>query len=157
MKNMLKFVCICTLITTIGLLAIGCEKENTKSSIEKESSDYPITNIKWHLTSFTDVDKQMTVPPLNNHEQVYLLKFKDSTFEGHSFSNEIVGYITMDTVQKNMHFRSIGGTKINELFDGEKFIESLRQVQSYSTPDAGTLILYYNENRNYLQFEKVAE
>ena len=43
MKNMLKFVCICTLITTIGLLAIGCEKENTKSSIEK---DYPITGVK---------------------------------------------------------------------------------------------------------------
>ena len=36
------------------------------------------------------------------------------------------------------------------------FASALKEIQSYETSD-GTLRLFYNNGKNYMQFEKVAE
>lgn len=157
MKNMLKFVCICTLITTIGLLAIGCEKENTKSSIEKESSDYPITNIKWHLTKFVDVAEKKEETPMPVDNDHYWIRLSNGMVNGLGEVNELIGMYVEKQNQKISIDIAIA-TKVGIIEDKyeKPFASALNEVQSYETSD-GTLRLFYNNGKNYLQFEKVAE
>ena len=136
-------------ILTGAMFFAGCEKE------KKTSED--ITNVKWHLTKFVDVENKTEEAPLYNSSDVYWLKLNTSSYEGKSFSNVLAGTVNIDAVTKKITFSNIGGTEINELFDGQRFIDCLKQVYSFKKTTENTLILYYDNNNKYLLFEKINE
>ena len=147
MKLKVLLPMVATAILAGAMFFAGCEKE-------KETSD-DITNVKWHLTKFVDVANKTEEAPLYNSSDVFWLKLKTSSFEGKSFTNVLAGTVNIDAVTKKITFSNIGGTEINELFDGQKFIDCLKQVYSFKKTTENTLILYYDNNKKYLQFEKV--
>lgn len=136
------------LLITGTMLFAGCEKE------KKTEND--ITNVKWHLTKFVDMENRTEEEPLSNSNNVYWLKLKPSAFEGKSYSNELMGTVSVDAVTKKITFSNVGGTEICEYFDGQRFINCLYHVHSYDRISENTLILYYDKKK-YLQFEKVNE
>lgn len=53
---------------------------------------------------------------------------------------------------RKLNFIELGGTKINELFDGRKYVEALHQVNRFGIVSK-QLKLYYSDT-DYLLFEK---
>ena len=147
MKTQRFLPVLATVILAGAMFLAGCEKE-------KKTSD-DITNVKWHLTKFVDVENKTEEAPLYNSSDVFWLILKTSSFEGKSFSNVLAGTVNIDAVTNKITFSNIGGTEINELFDGQKFIDCLKQVYSFKITTENTLILYYDNNKKYLQFEKI--
>ena len=149
MKNMLKYVCICTLIAATGLLAIGCEKENLKNNI---------TNVKWHLTKFVDLANHTeTLPIPSDDTHSYWIKLcNDSTIQGCGQVNEMLGAYTIPENQKQISI--FGYTKIGIINPNheEEFFSANEKAESFSI-EGKTLHLYYNDRNNYLKFEKVTE
>ena len=140
----------CLLFTILAAFVFaGCEKEKEQTA--------SITGIKWHLTKFVDVTNKTVEEPLANNENAYWIKFDTTTFEGKSFSNIIMGYIHIDASKGKMDFLTVGGTKICEYYDGTKFINSLNQVHDYMVTSENNLVLFYDNNTKYLQFERMKE
>ncbi|MGQ1944271.1 hypothetical protein [Ornithobacterium rhinotracheale] len=50
----------------------------------------------------------------------------------------------------------MGGTKINELFDGNKYVDALQKTQRYSFTKKGNLQLFYSDTE-YLLFIKPSQ
>lgn len=152
------------LLVAGAFLFAGCEKEKTNYNSVKETTvkektvkeTTNITDVKWHLIKFVDVANKTEEDPLSNSNDVYWLKLQTSSFEGKSFSNELGGVVCIDTVTKKITL-TVGGTKICEHFDGQRFIDCLNQVHNFEKTTENTLILYYDNNKKYMQFEKVNE
>ncbi|MBO7465612.1 MAG: hypothetical protein J6T56_07185 [Bacteroidales bacterium] len=145
----LPIVATVALLVAGAFLFAGCEKE------KKTEND--ITNIKWHLTKFVDVANKTEEAPYPNSSDVYWLKLKINSFEGKSCANVLMGTVKVDAVTEKITFSNIGGTEIGEPFDGQRFIDCLKQVHNFKKTTENTLILYYDNNKKYMQFEKLNE
>ena len=153
----MKKYLLCTILA--AFIFAGCEKEKTTdNNLPVHANDTAsITHIKWHLTHFVDVTNKTVEEPLANNENAYWIKFDTTTFEGKSFSNIIMGYIHIDASKGKMDFLTVGGTEICEYYDGTKFINSLNQVHDYMVTSENNLVLFYDNNTKYLQFERIME
>jgi hypothetical protein len=132
----LLFILICAASYT------GCSEN--QNNLENSS----LTGTKWKLTGFvTNGDAKTPVPDSND---CYWLLFKDdNTLEGKSSTNFLSGSYEIDRTS-SLLITNLGGTKINELFDGKFFVESLAAVRSFDLQE-DALKLYYNET-DYLLF-----
>ncbi|MDR2805319.1 MAG: META domain-containing protein [Dysgonamonadaceae bacterium] len=131
------FILICTASYT------GCSENQSNS----ENSS--LTETKWKLTSFvTSGDAKTPEPESDNN---YWIIFKDdSTFLAKSSTNDLAGKYKLNFSSSTISITELGGTKINELFDGKFFVESLAAVRSFDLQE-DALKLYYNE-ADYLLF-----
>ena len=138
------------LVAAIVVLG-GCEKKNEN---EKENKN-PLKNTEWKLINFVDVANNTKKTPEPDSEKCYILKFleKGDSLTAVSSTNNFIGTYTIDTQTHYILITNFCGTKIKELYDGILYVKSLITVNKY-TIDKDILKLYYNDNKNYLEFKR---
>ena len=125
-------------VAAIAVLG-GCEKKNENNNENEKENKNPLKNTEWKLINFVDVGNNTKKTPEPDSEKCYTLKFLEN---GDSL-----------TTTSSISITSLGGTKINEIYDGILYVESLIKVNKY-TIDKDVLKLYYNDNKNYLEFKR---
>ena len=138
------------LVAAIVVLG-GCENKNENENENKN----PLKNTEWKLINFVDVANNTKKTPEPDSEKCYILKFleKGDSLTAVSSTNNFIGKYTIDIKTFSISITSLGGTKINEIYDGILYVESLITVNKY-TIDKDILKLYYNDNKNYLEFKR---
>ena len=124
----------------------GCVKKENKN---------PLKNTEWKLINFVDVANNTKKTPEPDSEKCYILKFleKGDSLTAVSSTNNFIGTYTIDTQTHYILITNFCGTKIKELYDGILYVKSLITVNKY-TIDKDILKLYYNDNKNYLEFKR---
>lgn len=134
-------------------LAGGCKKSEVHKG---EEGDTPLIGTKWQLIGFADAKTGRIKKAENLFENTYTILFnEDGTFSGHTYSNSILGEAQIDIAKQKLHILEIGGTKINEFYDGRRFLECMRVIERFELGPQG-LSLYYDSN-NYLLFKPLIE
>ena len=125
----------------------GCENKNENKN--------PLKNTEWKLINFVDVANNTKKTPEPDSEKCYILKFleKGDSLTAVSSTNNFIGTYTIDTQTHYILITKFCGTKIKELYDGILYVKSLITVNKY-TIDKDILKLYYNDNKNYLEFKR---
>lgn len=124
---------------------IGCEKEK-----EEQAPAELYGTCK--LTGFGNTaDNTLREAEPKECEKCYTMTFlKDGTITGHTSTNEIGGEYRIKG--RNLNFMELGGTKINELFDGRNYVEALYKVNRFEI-NSKQLKLYYGDT-DYLLFKR---
>jgi hypothetical protein len=112
-----------------------------------------LQNTSWKLVGFVnETDSTFKSPEPASDDSYWIIFNDDDTFQGKSSTNEITGNYTINSELSSLQITKLGGTKINELQDGNLFMESLRSVNYFSVREA-TLSLYLDDNK-YLLFNR---
>lgn len=134
-----------TIITLLSFLNFSCEKDSV----------YPLEGTKWKLQSFSNTNGQvLTFPKPEDCFECYVLNFGiKGQWQGYSSTNVLNGKYIVDNTKSNrsLRFSEINGTEINELFDGFKYVQSLKTVHSYELK-GNQLKLFYDDKGNLLIF-----
>ncbi|MBP5395399.1 MAG: hypothetical protein J6Y34_00140 [Bacteroidales bacterium] len=78
--------------------------------------------------------------------------------ESHGFySDYLLSPVTIDTLSKAMKIIDAFGTDLINIFKSLEFRYTLLKIQNYEIPSGNTLLLYYDNNTKYLQFERMKE
>ncbi|MEA4983882.1 hypothetical protein SDC9_75761 [bioreactor metagenome] len=121
---------------------------------EKEKEEYGSTELygTWKLTGFSNTaGNTLREAEPKDCEKCYTMTFlKDGTITGHTSTNEIEGECRIKG--GNLNFLRLGGTEINELFDGQDYVEALYKVDRFEIISK-QLKLYYGDT-DYLLFKK---
>ena len=146
-KLIFKILPAMLLLVGVFMVLGGCEK--------KQENKNPLKNTEWKLVNFVDVANNTNKIPEPNSEMCYILKFLETadSLTAVSSTNNFIGTYTIDIKTSSISITSLGGTKINEIYDGILYVESLIKVNKY-TIDKDVLKLYYNDNKNYLEFKR---
>ena len=133
----------------------GCEKKNENNNENEKENKNPLKNTEWKLINFVDVTNNTKKTPEPDSEKCYILKFleKGDSLTAVSSTNNFIGTYTIDTQIHYILITNFCGTKIKELYDGILYVKSLIIVNKY-TIDKDILKLYYNDNKNYLEFKR---
>ena len=133
----------------------GCEKKNENNNENEKENKNPLKNTEWKLINFVDVANNTKKTPEPDSEKCYILKFleKGDSLTAVSSTNNFIGTYTIDTQTHYILITNFCGTKIKELYDGILYVKSLIIVNKY-TIDKDILKLYYNDNKNYLEFKR---
>ena len=137
------------LFTVIALFLLtggtGCEKE-------KEEQAPAELYGTWKLAGFGNTaDNTFREAEPKDCEKCYTMTFlKDGTITGHTSTNEIGGEYRIKG--GNLDFLRLGGTEINELFDGQDYVEALYKVNRFEIISK-QLELYYGDT-DYLLFKR---
>ena len=142
------------LVAAIVVLG-GCEKKNENNNENEKENKNPLKNTEWKLINFVDVTNNTKKTPEPDSEKCYILKFleKVDSLTAVSSTNNFIGTYTIDTQTHYILITNFCGTKIKELYDGILYVKSLIIVNKY-TIDKDILKLYYNDNKNYLEFKR---
>lgn len=134
------------LLITAVMVWSGCEKKENKN---------PLKNTEWKLVHFVDAENNAKKTPDPDSEKCYVLRFleKGDSLTTTSSTNDLIGKYTIDTKTSSILITSLGGTKINEIGDGVLYVKSLITIDKYMI-DNDILKLYYNDNKNYLEFKR---
>ena len=133
----------------------GGEKKNENNNENEKENKNPLKNTEWKLINFVDVTNNTKKTPEPDSEKCYILKFleKGDSLTAVSSTNNFIGTYTIDTQTHYILITNFCGTKIKELYDGILYVKSLIIVNKY-TIDKDILKLYYNDNKNYLEFKR---
>ena len=109
----------------------------------------------WKFTGFVDAkaDTMKTAEPQG--PQCYILTLnEDSTFNGSTSTNQIAGKFKMSDQANGFRITQFGGTKINELQDGGRYVEAILDTYTYSLAK-NELRLFYGKDF-YLRFKPLS-
>jgi hypothetical protein len=128
----------------------------TDSLVNNSSAENTLVNIKWKLSRFVYAIGAKTKEPEPKGETCYTIYFDSDNKRLSSFSsvNELFGDYELDYKSLTLKIKQLGGTKINEQYDGKLFVDNLQSVHSFTVNDR-ELRLYYNEFGDYLLFTKM--
>ena len=145
-KSFLRILPAVILFVAAVVVLGGCVKKENKN---------PLVNTEWKLINFVDVANNTKKTPEPDSEKCYILKFleKGDSLTAVSSTNNFIGTYTIDTQTHYILITNFCGTKIKELYDGILYVKSLIIVNKY-TIDKDILKLYYNDNKNYLEFKR---
>jgi len=145
-KLIFKILPVVILLIGAFIVLGGCEK--------KKENKNPLKNTEWKLVNFVDVANNTNKTPEPNSEMCYILKFLETgdSLTAVSSTNNFIGTYTIDIKTSSISI-AMGGTKINEIGDGVSYVKSLNTVEKYMI-DNNILKLYYNDNKNYLEFKR---
>ena len=147
MKKLIFRILPAVILFLVAIVVLGgCEKKENKN---------PLKNTEWKLINFVDVGNNTKKTPEPDSEKCYILKFleKGDSLTAVSSTNNFIGTYTIDTQTHYILITNFCGTKIKELYDGILYVKSLIIVNKY-TIDKDILKLYYNDNKNYLEFKR---
>lgn len=152
------------LVTAFTLCNLSCSENTNLSNLSDdwipladaeitENPDYeslPLVSTKWKLIGFVD-EKHEAIKFAEPFEgNTYTLTFEEGgVLNGVTSTNQATGTYSLDG--NSLEVKSWAMTEINELFDGELYIESLNKVNSYKISQKG-LMLYYG-NKKYLLYK----
>ena len=176
MKN--NFIII-LLLATIGMITIaitGCSddgitttplplengSENTQNSgdvlqdNDTLQENYSLDGTKWRLAKFVNTvyDAEKIPENLYDFEEHYTLSFDANKFNGISYFNGFWGDYTADYSDCSIDITNFSLTYIYEFYDGRLYWDAVSAAKSF-TITANTLKLFYNDNNNYLLFNKI--
>ena len=154
-KSFFRILPAVILLVAAVVVMGGCEKKNENNNENEKENKNPLKNTEWKLINFVDVANNTKKTPEPDSEKCYLLKFleKGDSLTAVSSTNNFIGTYTIDTQTHYILITNFCGTKIKELYDGILYVESLIKVNKY-TIDKDILKLYYNDNKNYLEFKR---
>lgn len=133
--------------TMIIILCLSCQNKD-------DVTDAPLKGTKWKLVGFVAAATGKVKEAEPASEKCYLLTFNENgIFTGVSSTNQLMGTYVLDNEASGIHITNIGGTEINELFDGKLYVERLAAIQSFAITK-NSLKLYYNVQKDYLLFNK---
>ena len=134
---------IISLFLLIG--CVGCEKEKEELVPTKLYG-------AWKLIGFVSTaDNTLREAEPKDCEECYTITFlNDGTITGHTSTNELWGQYRI--TGRNLNFIQLGGTEINELFDGRNYVEALYKVNRFEII-SNQLKLYYGDT-DYLLFKR---
>jgi hypothetical protein len=145
------------LAIAIVAFSFGCKENNEHEPLiipinqlptNPDYLNYPMQGTTWKLLGFANLSDSTFkyVEPQNDFS--YKLCFtSDSTFTGTSSTNEIYGDYTYDMELGTIEVVLIGGTKRGEIFDGEFYWESIKQVESFSITALGLRLYFINDTQ----------
>ena len=132
-------------------LVLGCDKNEQEPNLS-------LVDTKWKLVGFAyekTGEVQLAEPSGN---ETYTLQFKEDGFiDGVTSTNRAHGKYELfeDTRGKISIIQFSAITMINELYDGNRYIEAMRSVDNYRINSKG-LSLYYSAD-DYLLFQSQSE
>ena len=150
----------CKHVFSIGIILLlpflsGCQ-DNELPEEEiwlSEIPDYPdyrslsLVGTEWKLIGFVDETRRRVKLAEPAAEDTYLLNFtEDEEIYGRTSTNTAFGKYVPNNSSYLEIFQFNHLTKINELFDGRYFIESMNRVSSYNLSTKG-LVLYYDDKK----------
>jgi hypothetical protein len=143
-------------------ITVSCEKNTDIGdgiSLNEIPSDasylkLPLIGTEWKLIGFVQSNNTIKMAEPDSKLCYHLHLHADGKITGMSSTNELWGEYDFGTKTSTMQIFVSAMTEINEFFDGELYIENLCTVQSYSITKKG-LVLYYNDNKNYLLFKPI--
>ena len=163
----LKFVKLVTPICFF-LICTACSNKNEQEDVKT------LKGTKWKLESIVDAEiGDLKVLEPKDCIECYTIIFEADSFynettwfngivkvepgwykifEGHSSSNLILTWYSIDYDTGVFHIYNIGGTEVMEHPDGNLFRDALLAVQSFSLQEK-ELRLYYSGNKKYLLFK----
>ena len=113
---------------------------------------------KWKSVGVVDVETGvMTILEPTDCEKCYTLTFEtDHTFSTNSSSNDLGGKYIINNSTHNFRVLSFGGTKINEIGNGNLYVTPFwdKSIQSFSL-QKNELRLYYNDKKSYILFKSL--
>jgi hypothetical protein len=119
----------------------------------REIPDHPdyrslsLVGTEWKLIGFLDEIRGRVKLAEPDGEDTYLLNFtEDEEIYGRTSTNSAFGKYLLTNGKYLEIFQFNHLTKINELFDGRYFIESMNRVSSYNLTTKG-LVLYYDDKK----------
>jgi hypothetical protein len=135
--------------------------KDTASSNTEENENTHISSLidtKWKLIGFVDAIGTIKTPEPERVDCYWIYFDTDSTFTGKSFTNFLLGSYEIDYHLSTIQINNLGGTEINELFDGKLYIENLLTIHSFSVTDKVLKFFYVKENKEYyLLYKPVSE
>jgi heat shock protein HslJ len=153
----------CQRVVLIGIILLfpflsGCQdNELPEGEIWlSEISDYPayrslsLVGTEWKLIGFVDEIRGRVKLAEPDGENSYVLNFTENEeIYGRTSTNTAFGKYKVNdgSYLEIVQFNHL--TKINELFDGRYFIESVNKVSSYNLSTKG-LVLYYDDKKSML-------
>lgn len=130
------------------LFGVGCEK--------KTPADNKIIG-SWKCIGFGNAETNnfKDIEP-KNCDKCYTITFNtDGTLIGHTSTNNMNGGYVAETSAKTIKITRFGGTKINELLDGNEYVKAINQINSYLITSEGNLQFFYENQSKYLLFELI--
>lgn len=123
-------------------------------------ADLPLIGTTWKLIGFGN-ERSGKIKPAKPEADIrgtYMLVFENQgTISGYTSTNAALGKYELPNPNKGqvtiLHFGRM--TYINELYDGNKYIDAIREVSKYDITSQG-LFLHYS-SREYLLFEPKIE
>ena len=146
MKTILKLTAI--LLFASGIFC-SCGKE------EAGNESVSLKGTSWKLAGFADILTGETKEAEPVSEKCYHLIFNDddNTLAGVACSNPLTGTYVLNEKKSSIRINIWALTEINELFDGNLYLESLNDVRYFSLNE-NELRLYYA--KKYLLFKKLS-
>jgi hypothetical protein len=156
-----KILLLASLICLFGFNT-ACNDSNINTKNENNlQSENPLAGTKWELTGFVDVENGKTKPPEEGwgHPDYpsYSITFEtDSSISGQS-GNIILGNYHIEDNSNKMSILVWIATMAMGYPDEELYVASLNKVQSFIIKESDTNILqlFYNDNKNYLEFIEI--
>jgi hypothetical protein len=142
-------------------------EDPTDSEIQSKSEDPSdsefsyLVGTKWNCEGIMDTEtgKLKTLEPKYNGVS-YSIWFDagkcpnpDCNILCNSSTNELFGYYKVNYATQSISFTIFGGTKVNEIGDGEMWRNIFPTIKSFSLQN-DMLHLYFNDQKNYLLFKK---
>ena len=140
----------------VAILAKKVSEESKVSlKISLNEPEFTLKGTTWKLVGFVDTEtgEVKEAEPIN-YERCYLITFnKDgNTFDGFSFNHPFCGRYVFDEGTSNINiYMEKMELPICERFDGDRYINSLNDIQSLGL-QKNELRLYYNDKKNCLLF-----
>ena len=142
-------------IMVAALLSIGFFSACEEKDGDNKKTNNPLKNTEWKLIEFVDVANNTTKIPEPNDSICYSLIFEGNLnkLNINSSTNSLSGDYTINTENYSLLIENLHGTEINELYDGNLFMQGIENTRYYSISN-NILELYYNNRQNYLKFER---
>lgn len=142
-------------VVVIAALSLGvffsCEEKDDNNG----KTNNPLINTEWKLIEFVDVANNTTKIPEPSDSICYRLEFEENLnkLNVHSSTNSLSGEYIINTENYSLLIKNLYGTEINEVYDGNLFMQGIKNTRYYSVSN-NILELYYNNRQNYLKFER---
>lgn len=117
---------------------------------------FSLQGTKWKLLGIGGLDKIaiQELEPKDCNECYTLVFGADKNFQIFSSTNQLHGVYDVDYITRNVRIIDFGGTKINEIGDGDLYVNPFwkKTIQSFSVAEQ-ELRFYYGEYKDYLLFK----
>ena len=107
----------------------------------------------WKLIGFGTFTSNTLKKAEPKGDSCYILRFyANDIVTGWTSTNKVMGSYQLNASTHELIIPNFTGTEINELFDGNDYVDAIHQVYSYAITNKG-LALYYDNQTLFLLFK----
>ncbi len=147
MRNLIKILFLCGIIV---FTAFSCERDDV-------DDNNPLSGTSWKLIGFGNSTSNTLKKAEPEGDSCYILRFyANDIVTGWTSTNNIRGSYQLNVSSHELNFTNWGGTEINELFDGQDYVNAIHKVHSYAITNKG-LALYYDKQTLFLLYKPLEQ